>query len=165
MEGFHRALLRAARVFGVLLVIALILIIAGNIVFRELLHVALVWADETAITLFVWIAFIGAGISFAENARIRFTFVVDMFPPAARAWVEVLVSYVGLVLFAGFVVTGAYVAYVHRDTTFTTMQVTVLWQWAAVPLGTLLALEGWIRHGTWTPRQARHIDPTKLAGT
>lgn len=165
MEGFHRALLKAARTFGVLLVVALLLIIAANILFREVFHIALVWADETAITLFVWMAFVGAGISFAENARIRFTFLVDKLPPPARAWVEVLVSYVGLVLLGGFVLTGAYVAWVHRDTTFTTMQVTVLWQWAAVPIGTLLAVEGWIRHGTWTPRQARHIDPTKLAGT
>ena len=165
MEGFHRALLRAARAFGVLLIVALLLVITANIVFREVFGIALVWADETAITLFAWAAFVGAGISFAENARIRFTFLVDKLPASMRAWVEVLVSYVGLVLFGGFVVTGAYVAYVHRDTTFTTMPVTLLWQWSAVPIGTLLALEGWIRHGTWTPRQARHIDPTKLAGT
>ena len=165
MEIFHQRLVRTARTVCVVLVIALLLVISANIVCREMLNIAVVWADETAITLFVWIAFLGAGVAFAENARIRFTFVVDMFPRTARAWVEVFVSYVGFLLIGGFVVTGAYVAWVHRDETFTTMPVTLLWQWMSVPLGTLLALEGWMRHGTWTPSQARHPDETKLAGT
>lgn len=165
MERFHRNLVRTARMVCVVQVIALILVISANIVCREMLGLAVVWADETAITLFVWIAFLGAGVAFADNARIRFTFLVDQFPGNARAWVEVFVSYLGLVLIAGFVVTGAYVAWVHRDETFTTMPVTLLWQWVSVPLGTLLALVGWIRHGAWTPSQARHPDATRLAGT
>ncbi len=154
MEAFHAALMRASRAFGVALVLAMLLVLAANIVCREAFGIALVWADETAITLFVWTVFVGAGISFGENARIRFTYLAAKLPGSMRAAIELLVSYAGLVLLGGFVVTGAYVAYVHRNGTFTTMPYTLLWEWMAVPVGPLLALEGWMRHGKWTPRQA-----------
>ncbi len=165
MIATFQTTLRLFRIAGVLLVIALIAIVLANIVFREGFGIALVWANEVAIVLFVWVAFIGAGVSFAENARIRFTFLTDKLPPRANAAFEILVSYVGLVLLGGFVATSLYVSYVHRHQTFTTMPVTVLWEWAAVPLGTLLGLAGWIRHGKWTFAQAARKSESKPAGT
>lgn len=157
--------LKLFRIAGVALVLALIGVILANIVFREAFGIALVWANEVAIALFVWIAFIGAGVSFADNARIRFTFLTDKFPRSANAGVEMLVTYVGLVLLGGLLATSLYVMYVHRHQTFASMPVTVVWEWAAVPIGTLLALAGWIRHGKWTPAQAALKSESKLAGT
>lgn len=165
MDAIFLKLLRTFRIFGVALVAVLIAIILANIVFREALGIALVWANEAAIALFVWIAFIGAGVSFAENARIRFTFLTDMLPRRANGMMEIFITYVGAVLLAGFVATSIYVMYVHRHQTFTTLPVTVAWEWASVPIGTLLALLGWVRHGKWTPSQPDSKSSSKLAGT
>lgn len=150
MNEIYKSLLKLYRIVGVALVLALIVIVLANIVFREAFGIALVWANEVAIALFVWVAFVGAGVSFAENARIRFGMFVEMLPRVGRKSVELLVSYTGLVLLAGFLATSVYVGWVHRHQTFATMSVTVAWQWAAVPAGALLAILGWIRYGKWT---------------
>jgi TRAP-type C4-dicarboxylate transport system permease small subunit len=165
MGFLHQSLLKVFRVFGVALVVALILVVLANIVCREGFGIALVWANEVAVTLFVWVAFVGAGISFAENARIRFTFLTDKLPERVGALIEILVTYVGLVLLGGFIATSLYVSYVHRHETFATVPVTVIWEWAAIPVGTALALTGWIRHGRWTFAQAATRAAARLAGT
>ena len=154
MTAAFESLLRLARIVGVALVLALIVIVGANIIFREAFGIALVWANEVAVALFVWIAFLGAGVAFAQNARIRFTFLTDKLPRLANTTIEVLVTYAGLVLLAMLFATSVYVGYVHRNQTFTTMPVSVVWEWASVPIGTLLAIFGWVRHGKWTPAQA-----------
>ncbi len=165
MEKLHDGLLRACKAAAIALVIILITVIAANILMREAFAVALVWSTEVSLALFVWIAFLGAGISFAENARIRFTFFTDRLPPGGRASVEVVITWIGLMLLLGFFVTSIYVGYVHRNETFTTMATTVVWQWAAVPVGLLLTMSGWIRNGAWTRAQAAKKKEMKLVGT
>jgi len=155
MKLIIEKLFRFAHHLAVAIVLVLIAVIAANIVFREALGIALVWANEVAVSLFVWSAFIGAGIAFGQNARIRFTFVTDRLPRFANTAFEVLVTYVGLVLLLGLLATSIYVMYIHRNETFTTMPISVVWEWAAVPVGALLCVVGWLRNGQWTFSQAR----------
>lgn len=93
---------RFCKAIGVALVGILIAIVAGNIVAREFFSYAVVWANEVAVVLFVWIAFVGAGVSFAENARIRFTYLIEKLPARQFAFMELLVSVVGAVLIGGY---------------------------------------------------------------
>jgi TRAP-type C4-dicarboxylate transport system permease small subunit len=165
MKQLHETLLRASKFLAIAFVLVLIAVNAANIVMREAFSVALVWATEVSLALFVWVAFLGAAISFAENARIRFTFFTDRLPPGGRFAIEVLITWLGLVLLAGLFLTSIYVAYVHRNETFTTMATSVVWQWAAVPVSLLLAISGWIRNGSWTPAQASNKNELKLVGT
>src|ERR1700687_1678410 len=101
MKTAYAFVYRLYRVMGALFVIALILTVLGGITLREIFGVPLVWANEVGITLFVWTVFIGAGISLAENAHIRFTIVVDRLPLTLRRAVGLLVTYTGLVLLVG----------------------------------------------------------------
>jgi TRAP-type C4-dicarboxylate transport system permease small subunit len=165
MNEPFRLLVHFFRCVGVALVLALILVVMANVVFREAFGIALVWANEVAMAMFVWTAFIGAGISFAENARIRFTYFTDRLPAGMNANMEILVTWVGFVVLAGFFTTGLYVTYIHRHETFTTMPASVVWEWAAVPVGTALALVGWIRNGVWTYGHMNARTASKLAGT
>lgn len=165
MNKLYDFLLRSSKFLATALVLILIAVIAANIVLREGFAVALVWSTEVSLALFVWVAFLGAGISFAENARIRFTFFTDRLPAGGRAAVEVLITWVGFVLLFGFFLTSIYVAYVHRNETFATMPTSVVWQKAAVPVSLLLIMSGWIRNGSWTAAQANHKNEMKLVGT
>lgn len=165
MKKLYDALLAGYKLLGIALVVALMAVVTANIVFREVFAIALVWSTEVALAMFVWIAFLGAGIAFAENARIRFTFFADRLPPAGRNTVEIAVTYVGFALLFGLFVTSIYVGWVHRRETFTTMPVSVAWQWAAVPAGLVLGLIGWVRNGAWTYSQAAGRQELKLVGT
>jgi TRAP-type C4-dicarboxylate transport system permease small subunit len=147
--------------------VAIIVILLAAIVLRELFGTALVWANEISIVLFAWSVFIGAGVAFAENAHIRFTILVDSLPRPVRRTIGLLVSYVGLVLLAGFWATSVYIAYLYRDQRLTTVAVSAAWEWAPVPVGMLLALIGWIRHGkwSWSGRELTEKPTTEIAGT
>lgn len=149
MIRLYNCLLWLYRAVGALIVIALILILLAGIVLRELFGMPLVWANEIALTLFVWCVFIGAGISFAENAHIRFSILVDMLPLAGRRVIGLIVTYVGLILLIGFWATGLYLTWLYRDHRFTTISASASWEWAAVPAGMFMAVLGWIRYGKW----------------
>jgi TRAP-type C4-dicarboxylate transport system permease small subunit len=155
------------RAAGALCVLAMIGLLLAAIVLRELFGTALVWANEVSIALFVWSVFIGGGLAFAENMHIRFTILVERLPPALRRSTGLLVSYGGLVLLAGFWATSAYVAWVYRDQRFTTLPASAAWEWSAVPVGMVIAVLGWLRHGDWTWSGADSTERpvTRIAGT
>lgn len=160
-------LTRIYRAVATLCVITMIVILLAAIVLREMLGIPLVWANELSITLFVWSVFIGAGVALADNAHIRFNIFVECLPFAGRRCIGLLVSYLGLVLLAGFLVTSVYVAYVYRNQRFTTVAVSAAWQWSAVPTGMLLAVLGWLRHGKWiwTDAELTEMPATEIPGS
>lgn len=150
MTGAYDAVRRIYKFIGALSVIGIIVIVIASIVLRELFGIPLVWANEAAITLFVWTVFVGGGMAFADNAHIRFTIVTDRLPRAGRRTADLLVTYVGMVLFVGLFVTSIYLTYLFRDQRFTTLPISAAWQWAALPTGLFLAIMGWVRYGKWT---------------
>jgi TRAP-type C4-dicarboxylate transport system permease small subunit len=145
----YEVLTRAFRVVAALCVIAMIVVLLASIGLREGLAVPLVWANEVSIVLFVWSVFLGAGVATADNAHIRFDIAVAPLPRNARRAVGLIVSYGGLILLVGFWLTSIYVTWLYRNQTFTTIQASAAWQWSAVPVGTTLAVLGWIRHAKW----------------
>jgi TRAP-type C4-dicarboxylate transport system permease small subunit len=167
MSEIYVRLTRLYRALGALCVIAMMAILLASIVMRELMGLALVWANEVPIALFVWSVFLGAGVAIAENAHIRFNIIVDKLPLAGRRTVGLIVSYVGLVLLVGFWLASIYVAWVYRGQVFTTVAASVAWEWAAVPVGMSLAIVGWLRHGKWTWLGAELTErpATEIAGT
>lgn len=167
MKRIYRQLVRGYRAAGALCVIAMILILLASIALRELFDTALVWANEVSIALFVWSVFFGAGVAMAENAHIRFNIFGEHLPLAGRRIVGLLVSYGGLALLVGFWLTSIYVTYLYRDNRFTTIPVSAAWQWSAVPIGTFLAIVGWLRHGkwTWTAPELHEKSAAEIPGT
>ena len=167
MTGIYDGLTRLYRALGATCVIAMMAVLLAGIIMRELMGLALVWANEIAIALFVWSVFLGAGVAIAENAHIRFNIIVERLPLAGRRGVGLLVSYGGLALLIGFWITSMYVTWVYRGQVFTTIAASVVWEWAAVPVGMFLAILGWIRHGKWTWESAELTErpATEIAGT
>ena len=69
-----------------LLVIAEIVILFSGVVARYVLEAPLVWTDETASILFLWLAMLGAVVALRRNEHMRMTAVVGMVGPATRAF-------------------------------------------------------------------------------
>ena len=150
----YETLTRICRAVAALCVIAIIAILLASIALREGFGIPLVWANEISIALFVWVVFLGTGVAMAENAHIRFDIAVAPLPRPMRRSAGLIVSYGGFVLLVGFWLTSIYVTYVYRGQTFTTIAASAAWQWSAVPIGTALAVLGWVRHAKWTWRGA-----------
>jgi tripartite ATP-independent transporter DctM subunit len=67
------------------LVVAEIAILFSGVVARYVFDAPLVWSDELASMLFLWLAMLGAVIAFRRDEHMRMTAAVGALPPAARA--------------------------------------------------------------------------------
>lgn len=75
-------------------------ILLAGIVARSVLHSSLVWSDELASILFLWLAMLGAALAVQRNCHMRLTFFVSKLPARVQTWAETLAIGVTLVLLA-----------------------------------------------------------------
>ena len=73
-----------------LLVVAEILVLFAGILARYVFHKPIVWSDELAAILFLWLAMLGSVIAFQRGEHMRMTAIVGMLRPRARAFLDVV---------------------------------------------------------------------------
>ena len=71
-----------------LLVVAEIVVLFAGVVARYVLHKPLIWSDELASILFLWLAMLGAVVAFRRGEHMRMTALVGMVGPRARAFLD-----------------------------------------------------------------------------
>jgi len=98
VRHIERALRYAAEIPAALLVLAEIVILALGVFCRYVISQPLVWSDELASILFLWLAMLGAVIALQRGEHMRLTVIVAGFAPRNRARCEAL-AMAGVVLF------------------------------------------------------------------
>jgi len=86
------ALRVTAEVPAALLVVAEICVLFTGVLARYVFHAPLVWTDELASILFLWLAMLGAVIALQRSEHMRLTAVVAKFSPTGQARMEALAS-------------------------------------------------------------------------
>ena len=129
-----------------LLVVAEIVILFAGVVARYGLHRPLIWSDELASILFLWLAMLGAAVAFRRAEHMRMTAIVANAKPAMRAYLD-LVATCAALAFLLLVAWPAY-EYAYEESFITTpaLQIPNIWRAAAVPVGIgLMALFALLR--------------------
>src|SRR3954464_13368390 len=90
-----------------LLVVAEIVILFAGVVARYGLHRPLIWSDELASILFLWLAMLGAAVAFRRGEHMRMTAVVAGARPAMRGYLDLVATAAAL----AFLVMIAWPAY------------------------------------------------------
>ena len=90
----ERTLLAGVEAAAALLVAAETVLLLVGVIFRYVLHRPLVWSDELASFLFLWLAMLGAVIALQRGQHMRLTVVAGLLPPWVRAWAEALAAVV-----------------------------------------------------------------------
>jgi len=118
-----------------LLVIAEIAILFAGVVSRYGLHQPLIWSDELASILFLWLAMLGAAVAFRRGEHMRMTAVVAGVKPAIRAYLD-LVATAAALAFLVLIAWPAY-EYAYEESYITTpaLQIMNSWRAAALPVG------------------------------
>jgi tripartite ATP-independent transporter DctM subunit len=120
------------------LVAAEIAILFGGVIARYVFDAPLVWSDELASILFLWLAMLGAVIAFRRDEHMRMTACVGVLPPPTRAVFDAFATGAALV----FLVLIAWPAfnYAMEEVSITTpaLQITNAWRAAALPIGVAL---------------------------
>src|SRR5436305_9002444 len=129
-----------------LLVVAEIVILFAGVVARYGLHRPLIWSDELASILFLWLAMLGAAVAFRRSEHMRMTAVVASGSPAIRAYLDVVAT--GAALAFLLLIAWPTCEYAYEESFITTpaLQIRNVWRAAALPVGTgLMALFALLR--------------------
>lgn len=121
-----------------LLVAAEIVILFVGIVARYVFNSPLIWTDDTASLLFLWLSMLGAVLALRRGEHMRMTALVSRATPATRQRLELFSLAAMLVMLASLLVPAW--DYVQNEAIVSIMSLDISMSWRAVamPVGILL---------------------------
>jgi tripartite ATP-independent transporter DctM subunit len=160
MTGVAGALQKAEQLLGsavaaiaALLVVAEIIILFTGVSSRYFFQKPIIWTDELAGILFLWLAMLGAVVAFQRGEHMRMTAIVGQIDPQRRAFFDVL-AIVAPLAFLIFVIQPA--CDFASDESFVStpaLDISSLWRAAALPIGLglmlVIALLRLLSSGNW----------------
>jgi tripartite ATP-independent transporter DctM subunit len=134
------ALGRILETITALLVAAEVVILFVGIVARYAFHSPLIWSDELASALFLWLAMLGSVVALRLDGHMRMTAFVNRAPASRRPFFELL----ALCAAAGFLaaIMPAAIAYVGNEAMVSIMSldISMAWRASAMPVGIALMI-------------------------
>jgi tripartite ATP-independent transporter DctM subunit len=129
------AIFMVAAIPAALLVLAEIAVLLAGIIGRYAFHSPIIWSDELAGILFLWLAMLGSVLAFQRNEHMRMTAIVSMLGPGARAFLDV-VAVAASLAFLLLVIHPAY-EFAADEVYVTTPALDIVnaWRAAALPVG------------------------------
>ncbi|NPV23118.1 TRAP transporter large permease subunit [Bradyrhizobium aeschynomenes] len=129
-----------------LLVVAEIVILFAGVVARYVLHQPLIWSDELASILFLWLAMLGAAVAFRRGEHMRMTAMVARASPSLRAYLDLIATSAALAFLVMIAWPSWEYAYEESYITTPALQISNICRAAALPVGIgLMALFALIR--------------------
>jgi tripartite ATP-independent transporter DctM subunit len=136
----NKALKPVVAIPAALLVVAEVIVLFFGIVSRYILHAPIVWSDELAGILFLWLAMLGSVVAFQRAEHMRMTAIIGMIRPEARLFLDVFATAASLA-FLLLVIHPAY-EFAADEVFVTTPALGIVntWRAAALPVGIGLML-------------------------
>ena len=136
----ERALRAIVEVAVAALVSAEIVILLTSVFARYVLHTPLVWADELASILFLWLAMLGAAIAMHRSEHMRMTAATRSLSHRTKAALDALAAAAPLAFLA--LILPSAIAYMHEEVVIRTpaLDISNAWRTAAIPVGIALML-------------------------
>ncbi|HEY5795595.1 MAG TPA: TRAP transporter large permease subunit, partial [Bosea sp. (in: a-proteobacteria)] len=122
------------------LVLIEICILAAGVTARYVFHAPLVWSDELASILFLWLSMLGAVVALRRGEHMRMTGLVSRVSPATRSLLEAL-AITAAIAFLLLILPHA-LEYAEEETFIVTpaLEITNAWRASAIPVGMGLML-------------------------
>jgi len=122
------------------LVVVEIIILGAGVMARYVFHAPLVWSDELASILFLWLSMLGAVVALRRGEHMRMTGLVSRVSPQTRALLEA-VAITASIAFLLLIMPHA-VEYAEEENFIVTpaLEISNAWRAAAIPVGVGLML-------------------------
>ncbi|APT60019.1 MAG: ABC transporter permease [Azospirillum brasilense] len=123
-----------------MLVLAEVVVLLMGVIWRYFLHQPLIWSDELASILFLWLAMLGSVVALRRGEHMRMTAIVGKLAPPQRAFLD-LIAIAAALAFLLLVVHPAY-EFAAEEVWVTTpaMEIANSWRAAALPVGMALMI-------------------------
>src|SRR3984885_6958213 len=135
LAAFESSLAAVVEFAVAALVAAEIVILFAGVVARYVFDAPLVWSDELASTLFLWLAMLGAVVAFRRDEHMRMTSAVGVLAAPARAAFDTFATGAGLAFLLLIVWPACRYAVDELPITTSALQITDAWRAAALPAG------------------------------
>jgi len=131
---------RVTRWLATIMVIAIWLIMLGQVFARYVLNSSLQWSEVACLYLLAWATFFGAAIVMRTWNHISIPTFVNLFPLRARAFVLIFNKSVTLLFFLMIVFYGIEVFNAKFHTFMWTLGLSSKWMKLAVPVGSAIMI-------------------------
>jgi tripartite ATP-independent transporter DctM subunit len=130
----------AVEIAAAILLIAEIIILFSGILARYVFHRPLVWSDELASILFLWLAILGAVIAFRRGEHLRMTTFVNRLPDGLRRFTEPVALAASLAFMILIVPAMFEHIEVEHVVVSPTLELSMSWRTVAMPVGFALMI-------------------------
>jgi tripartite ATP-independent transporter DctM subunit len=120
------------------LVLADVAVLLAGVIARFVLHKPLIWSDELASMLFIWLAMLGAVVALRRGEHMRMTAMVSKLAPPRRRFAEAISLYAALAFLAMVAWPAWEYASEERFITTPALDISNAWRAAALPAGVVL---------------------------
>jgi tripartite ATP-independent transporter DctM subunit len=117
-----------AEIIAAFLVVVEVCILLAGVIFRYVLDHPLVWTDELAEILFLWLVSLGAVVALRRGEHMRMTFVVGKVPATAQSFLERIAALAVLVFIGVIIVPGLPFMAQQQAITTPTLQIPGSWE-------------------------------------
>ncbi|UOQ83675.1 TRAP transporter small permease [Gracilibacillus salinarum] len=122
-----------------LLVILAVLVVL-QVTTRFVINVPLSWTEELAKYLMIYIVFLGSGLAMRHNQHIAIDFLFEIVHAANKRRLQKIVLWISGVFSLLLAYYGAHLTYIVIGQSTPTLQYSMAWAYAAIPLGSVLML-------------------------
>jgi tripartite ATP-independent transporter DctM subunit len=135
-----RALGGLVETVAAVLVLVEIIILGAGVMARYVFHAPLVWSDELASILFLWLSMLGAVVALRRGEHMRMTGLVSRVSPQTRALLEAI-AITASIAFLLLIIPHA-LEYAEEENFIVTpaLEISNAWRAAAIPVGVGLML-------------------------
>jgi TRAP-type C4-dicarboxylate transport system permease small subunit len=128
-----------------LLMAAMVVVIAAQVWYRFVLNDPLSWSEELGRYLFVWISFLGAAAGVRYQVHLGIDLLPKMLSPSAYRAVVILMNVIIQVFLAVIIYWGFKILGIVRLQTSASMNISMLYPYLAVPVGSIFMLVNSLR--------------------
>ena len=121
-----------------------------QVVARFVLSQPSTWTEESMRRLLIWMVMLGVVVAFRRGALVSVDLMLRLSRGAWRTTVRTLITVVSLAFLAVIVWFGVDLVWRVRFQTFASMELSISWAYAALPVGAALAMVAVLAH---------HFDP------
>lgn len=90
VNAFFRTVFRLLELYSKVVLLAIVLIVSAQVVARKFLNSSIIWSEEVARLLMVWMAFISMAIGVAKQLHISIRMFYDHLPKPLRKAADVI---------------------------------------------------------------------------
>jgi tripartite ATP-independent transporter DctM subunit len=123
-----------------LILLAEVVILGAGVTGRYVLHKPLVWSDELASILFLWLSMLGAVVALRRGDHMRMTGIVARVAPQTRALLEAFAVTASIAFLLLILPHALEYAEEERFIVTPALEITNAWRAAAIPVGITLML-------------------------